>query len=366
MLHKIHFLIGLCLLISFSACERDPESLRPTGPDFGTDKEEPGLSGDWLIPVSEIRDGGPGKDGIPSIQSPQFVPVEAIDFMLEDDLIIGVRVGNTVRGYPHPILDWHEIVNDQIDDEYFAVTYCPLTGTAIGWDRTLNGTTTTFGVSGLLYNSNLIPFDRETDSNWSQMRLNCVNGELIETDIRTFPVIETTWRTWRQMFPDAMVQNTNTGFERNYGQYPYGDYRSSEALIFGVLPDDTRLPRKERVLGVVDNGRARTYRFDAFDSDEVVIKYDKFMGTELVIVGSERDNFLVAFQQQLKNETLNFKVSERYPAALLEDDEGNQWDLFGLAISGPRTGQRLEMANAYLGYWFAWGAFYPDCEIVSE
>ncbi|MEM9937151.1 MAG: DUF3179 domain-containing protein, partial [Bacteroidota bacterium] len=189
----------------------------------------------WLIPQELVFDGGPGKDGIPSIDNPAFISVNEVDFLDDNDLIIGFREGDVVRGYPHPILDWHEIVNDEVGNTKIALTYCPLTGTASGWNRVINGTETTFGVSGLLYNTNLIPYDRNTDSNWSQMRLDCVQGTLRGTAVDLLPVLETSWSTWKKLYPTAEVLSTNTGFSRNYSRYPYGDYRTNDNnLIFPV------------------------------------------------------------------------------------------------------------------------------------
>jgi len=116
-------------------------------------------STDWLIPQSEVFDGGPGKDGIPSVDNPNFSAIAEIDFLDPQDLVVAIKAGDEIKVYPHPILDWHEIVNDEINGIPLALTYCPLTGTAIAWKRTINGKETTFGVSGLLYNSNNLPKD---------------------------------------------------------------------------------------------------------------------------------------------------------------------------------------------------------------
>ncbi|MEM6806653.1 MAG: DUF3179 domain-containing (seleno)protein, partial [Bacteroidota bacterium] len=133
-----------------------------------------GGSDDWLVPQDEVFDGGPGKDGIPSIDEPRFIDADAANFISENDLVVGYADGNEAKAYPHVILDWHEIVNDETNNFPHAIVYCPLTGSATGWERTIDGKKTTFGVSGLLYNTNIIPYDRETDSNWSQMSLKCV------------------------------------------------------------------------------------------------------------------------------------------------------------------------------------------------
>jgi len=348
-------------VFSVSACKKDTTTTTP--PENNTE-------GAWLIPKDEVRDGGPGKDGIPSIDSPNFIAVNQVNFLSNDDLIIGLKIGDEVRGYPHPILDWHEIINDQIGNDAVAVTYCPLTGTAVGWDRVINGKTTTFGVSGLLYNSNLLPYDRETDSNWSQMRLDCVHGELKGTEINTYHLLETDWETWKKKFPDSKVVSTETGFNRNYDNYPYGSYRTDSQLIFGVdNSDDDRLARKERVYGAIIFGRVKTYRFSSFSSEKVVVIEDNHLGENYIVVGSQQDNYIVAYRNTLDGTKLNFTAindNSDDNAVVLEDNEGNKWDLFGVAISGPRTGQQLEPIVGYMGYWFSWAAFYPTPDIFGE
>lgn len=324
--------------------------------------------GDWLIPEGEVRDGGPGKDGIPAIANPNFSPVTQIDFMAPSDLVIAIKTDEELRAYPHPILDWHEIVNDDLSSgERLSLTYCPLTGTAIGWDGTVAGNKTTFGVSGLLYNSNLMPYDRATDSYWSQMSHKCVNGALVGTEINTFQVIEMNFNTLRESYPDAQVLNTNTGFNRDYQRYPYGDYRTNNnSLIFPVSNTDNRLPSKERVLGVVVNEEVMTYRFDSFKDQEVNVVENQFQGTDLVVIGSESKNFLVAFENRLSDGTkLTFQPIQGALPIVMEDNEGNKWDLFGEAIEGPRAGTKLPEVLNYIGYWFSWATFNEELEIYE-
>jgi len=228
-------------------------------------------TGEWSVPTTLVLNGGPGKDGIPALENPETVNPEEVDYVGEEDLVVGFKSGNTIRAYPHSILDWHEIINDELEETEIAITYCPLTGTSIGWDRNVDGNLTTFGVSGRLYNTNLIPYDRATDSNWSQMRLDCINGALKGTKIKTHLLVETTWATWKQMYPQTEVVSTNTGHVRLYGTYPYtnrdgDDYRyDNDFLIFPITYEDTRLPQKERVLGVIVEGKAKVYRFAAFE-----------------------------------------------------------------------------------------------------
>jgi len=325
----------------------------------GDSRDNPG---DWLIPSDRVFDGGPGKDGIPSVDSPQFTDASQATFLNDNDLVVGIIVDGEARAYPHIILDWHEIVNDDIGSESVAITYCPLTGTAIAWDRIVDGKKTTFGVSGKLYNTNLIPYDRETDSYWSQIGLNCVNGELISTTADLHPIIETTWATWRSMYPNSQVLNTNTGFSRNYGNYPYGDYiTNNDRLIFPVEPRDTRLATKERVLGVLGNGANRAYSIEEFATPQLIV--DNLGGEELIVVGSKADNFIVAFRNQgLEGLTLNMS---NFPI-IATDAQGNQLEASGLISAGPMAGTQLKQPTAFMGFWFSFGAFYPGIEIYNQ
>ena len=316
---------------------------------------------EWLIPQDQVIDGGPGKDGIPAISDPQFALSRATEYLNDDDLVIGYKHGDEIRAYPHAILNWHEIINDQIENNAFALTYCPLTGTAINWNRTINGVTTTFGVSGLLYNTNLIPYDRETGSNWSQMLLKCVNGLHIGTEVSTFQVVETEWATWKELYPDSKMMTTETGYSRNYKAYPYltlnGDYRKEEYLIFPVENSDDRLHAKERVLGVIEENRVRTYRFSEFDDGPGVIT--DFAGS-VAVIGSAADNFMVAFK--VEDEEISIHMDGE---AIFKDQHENHYNIFGEVIAGPDIGKRLSPTLSFMGFWFSWAAFYPEVEIYN-
>jgi hypothetical protein len=323
----------------------------------------------WTIPRNEVFDGGPGKDGIPALVNPILISASEASYLSDDDLVLGYKNGGDIRAYPHPILDWHEIINDKVNNFAIAVTYCPLTGTGIGWERTIEGDETTFGVSGLLYNSNLIPYDRKTNSNWSQIRLDCVNGELIGNSIATIPLIETTWATWKSMYPQTKVISLQTGHSRNYNRYPYGDYRTNHNnIIFPFSPKDDRLPAKERVHGVIIDGKAKAYRFTQFPGSLTVVE-DEFQDVPIVVVGSANKNFIVSFSRELPDGSLlefNTNADINAGAEILMDQEGNVWDIFGKALSGPRAGQELTPTTSFIGYWFSWGAFYPDLEIYGN
>jgi hypothetical protein len=260
----------------------------------------------------------------------------------------------------------------------FAVTYCPLTGTGIGWERIIESDEpilgqklfeTTFGVSGLLYNSNLIPYDRITNSNWSQINLSCVNGPLQGTKINTFDLVETTWKSWKSMYPETLVVSTQTGYSRNYDLYPYGDYKSNnDNIIFPITGNDNRLDSKERVHGIIIDKKVKAYRFETFAGNTKLIK-DEFRNIPLLIVGNKERNFIVSFERILEDGTeLNFSLASEQEGVsaspvILEDNEGNKWNIFGESISGPRTGQKLKSTTSFMGYWFSWEVFYPGVEL---
>ncbi|MDN5212196.1 DUF3179 domain-containing protein [Fulvivirgaceae bacterium BMA12] len=364
---KIKIILVACIFTFFAtSCETEGDGSNTLSGGGAGGAGGSGSFGNWLIPVNEVRDGGPGKDGIPALQDPDFLEAGQASYLREDDLVVGYKRGNDIRAYSHNVLDWHEIVNDQVGDFPVAITYCPLTGTAIGWGRSVDGNTTTFGVSGLLYNTNLIPYDRSTDSNWSQMRLECVNGSLIGNKVETFQVVETTWGTWKSMYPSTRVISNVTGFNRNYSVYPYGDYRTNHNnLIFSISPDDNRIPRKDRVLGVIVNDEAKVYEISKLKSQVIAIN-DEFNGDKLVVVGSKSQNFMVAFNRTLEDETvLEFEPVQNEGAVILKDNEGNTWNIFGEAVAGNRAGSALPGTSSFIGYWMAWGSFYPGAEIYE-
>ncbi|MDX1476190.1 MAG: DUF3179 domain-containing protein [Saprospiraceae bacterium] len=320
-------------------------------------------AGEWSVPADEVFDGGPGKDGIPSIDHPQFTIAGEVDFMEDQDLVLGMRIGDQVRAYPHLILDWHEIVNDESGNMRLAITYCPLTGTGVAWDRNLPGGTTTFGVSGLLYNTNLMPYDRATNSTWSQQRLDCVHGELRGTLAATYSLIETEWRIWKAAYPESQVLNLNTGYMRSYGSYPYGDYRANhDRLLFPVMPVDNRLPLKERVLGVLAGSAQRVYRFND-GSPPVEIITDVLGGEDLVIVRSKINQLLIAFANP---DRLTFTVADSLFPEILRDGQGNTYDLLGQVVEDVSGAAPLALPEQMIGYWFSWGAFYPGIDLYPD
>lgn len=239
----------------------------------GAGQQYPPIQGTngWLVPSNNVL-ASTAKDAIPSIDAPEFVSLAPTpdnstnpNAIRDDELVIGVLIDGELHLYPHKILNWHEIINDQIEDTPFSVFYCPLTGTANAWSRMVKGEATTFGVSGLLYNSNIVPYDRATDSYWSQLYGGSINGALVGTMPEPITVVETTWLKWKNMYNNPPVLSFDTGYGRDYEDYPYGDYReNNNSFLFPLGRQDDRLPAKERVHVIVIGQKAKAYRLSDF------------------------------------------------------------------------------------------------------
>ena len=280
--------------------------------------------GNAAIPIREIKAGGPPRDGIPALNNPSFVQSSQVDFLSEDDRIIGVRFKNTARAYPIRILNWHEIVNDRIDDQYFAVTYCPLCGSGMVFGTNVGSSVEDgaliFGVSGLLYNSDMLLYDRNSESLWSQIMAEAISGPLLDTELPQLPALHTTWREWRAQYPETTVLDIETGFARDYKRSPYAGYEKNRRLFFKV---SNRAPKtyhpKALVLGVSRNDVHKAYPL-----------------AELVGSGSMTDH--------VGGETIQVSWNTTDQSAYVVDGAGN-------------------LLPSTMLYWFAWYAFHPETEV---
>lgn len=231
----------------------------PPGPGLGEASPPPPDSASWdtdfsktLVPLDEFQSGGPPRDGIPPIDIPSFTPASEVDWLGGREPVIVVEVDGESRAYPIQILMWHEIANDQIGSVPIAVTFCPLCNTAIVFDRRLDGTTYDFGTTGKLRESDLVMYDRQTESWWQQFSGEAVVGELAGKELEQIPARIASWDEFSREHPSAPVLNRDTGFERDYGTNPYVGYDDIDSPpIFATAgDDDDRLPPKERVVYV--------------------------------------------------------------------------------------------------------------------
>ncbi|MCG8605654.1 DUF3179 domain-containing protein [bacterium] len=360
------------LVLGLSSCLSEDASNGPSNGSLNDDSE-------WNIPVGEIIGGGVSKDAIPSLFNPRMISASEANYLRDRDLVVGIVVNGQARAYPHTILDWHEVVNEDLPGQRLTVTLCPLTGTGIVFDGMNGDRELTFGVSGLLYNNNLIMFDRQTDSHWPQMRLQSDEGVLRNTKQRIYPSIETSWGTWKKLHPNTIIMSTNTGFSRPYSQpgsaYPGYTALNSQPLFRNAVSfRDDRLPPKQRVHGVITSsagGDPSDYPTKVYvitpGADAQVIN-DAIAGTPIVVINDGSNNFAVSYSSDVNGQSLTFRridQAEPFPFLLIDEETGSNWNVLGEAVSGPLTGKKLQKTLSYNAYWFAWGTFFVGADIFE-
>jgi len=330
------------------------------------------------VNVAEIFSGGPPKDGIPSIDRPQFITVSEADEWLEDrESVQIVSIDGQARAYPTQILMWHEIVNDELAGVPISVTYCPLCNTAIVFERTIPDVgVVELGVSGNLYNSAMIMYDRTTESWFWQVSGMGIVGQLTDVRLTMVPSTLTSWAEFKQAHPDGDVLSRNTGFSRAYGNNPYVSYDSSTNpfLFEGRL--DQRLLATERVATVELAGESAAFPFSALLDQPVI--HETVGGQDLVVfyrsgTASPLDAGAVSqgrdvgstgiFVPVVDGEALTFEWDG---SDFVDQQTASRWSLLGQALSGPLAGSQLEPVVHGNHFWFSWAVYQPKTRIVTE
>lgn len=329
------------------------------------------------VPYLEVLSGGPPKDGIPAIDNPKFVSVaEANEWMEDVEPVIMIDRNSEARAYPIQILMWHEIVNDEVGDEPIVVTFCPLCNTGIAFERTVDGQVFDFGTTGRLRNSNLIMYDRQTETWWQQATGEGIAGEMTGTQLVFLPAAMISWEDFKTAHPDGMVLSRDTGFSRAYGNNPYTGYdniNSSPFLFRGDTSDE--LPAMARVLTVELNNEAVAYPYAVLRERHVV--NDRIGETEVVVIwqagsASALDGAKIAsssdvgaaniYLRGLDDEILTFIYDG---SKIIDEQTGSEWDILGKAVSGELAGKQLEPIVAINHFWFSWAAFMPETRIFQ-
>lgn len=212
-----------------------------------------------LIPVDEIHLGDPPKDGIPALDHPQFVTAGEARFFQPHDRVLTLKRNGIAKAYPLRILNWHEIVNDRFGDDAITIVYCPLCGSGTASNAKIGDQLLTFGVSGLLYNSDVLMYDRQTQSLWSQIQAQAVTGSMKGTRLPGVPVVHTTWDDWLSRHADTLVLSLETGYQRNYEANPYQGYDQNSSIMFSVRFRSEGYHPKEEVLDLILEGKAKAY-----------------------------------------------------------------------------------------------------------
>ena len=277
-----------------------------------------------LVPPSAIERGGPPRDGIPAIDRPRFVSA-AQSGLGDKDRVLGITRSGVIRAYPVRILNWHEVVNDRLGSEFIAITYCPLCGTGVAFSARVAGKDAAFGVSGLLYNSDVLLYDRTTESLWSQLLGQAISGPLKGQMLEPVPLTHTTWADWRRRHPSTEVLSSQTGFSRDYATDPYAGYDRIATLMFDVQHKDDRLPLKEWVLGLKLGGETRAYPFSV-------------LARRVDAQGRLRDN--------LGGQPVEIRFDREHQSA-------EAFDAAGRPLPG------------VMAFWFAWVAFNPKTTVLA-
>lgn len=270
---------------------------------------------------AKLRSGGPSKDGIPSIDNPEFESAQdANNWLKPDDLVLGFVHTGEVRAYPLRILNWHEIVNDNVSGDPVLITYCPLCFTGIAFSRVIDGQASEFGTSGKLINSNLVMYDRASDSLWTQLGGEAIIGPNVGKKLTQLPLDTLTWAQWSTAHPDSVVLSRDTGFARDYDANPYQGYEQNRDT-FGTQFSDDRLHPKDKIFGIEANGKFKAYSEELLKQKGKLT--DSFAGQTLEIT---RDN---VGKVQIQNKT---------------------------------TGGEIVPT---ISYWFAWVGFHQDAELAK-
>ena len=329
------------------------------------------------VPLSEISSGGPPRDGIPPVDAPKFLPLGGGDGFLKDqEPVVAFEHGGDARAYPIQILMWHEIVNDTVGGTPVAVTFCPLCNTAIVFDRTLDGRVLDFGTTGNLRHSDLVMWDRQTESWWQQVTGEAVVGELTGKRLTFLPAAIVSWRDFQAAYPNGQVLATDTGHDRRYGVNPYAGYDDAEEspFLFAGTPDGRLLP-KERVVTVALGGEDVAYPWpvvqtlrainDSVGGRPVVVLWQAGTVSALdrsQIAGSRDVGAAAVYSPVVDGRRLTFRAEGD---GFVDAETGSRWALLGRATAGPLAGRRLEPLTHGTHFWFAWAVFKPNTRIYQ-
>jgi len=346
------------------------QSQQLTGFDTNTEKRS--------IDLDELIDGGPGKDGIPSIDQPQFIAQEeAVKWLNGREPVISLEINGEAKAYPIQILIWHEITNDEIGGVPVAVTFCPLCYSSIVFDRRHNGDVLEFGVSGFLRHSDMIMYDRQTESMWQQFSGESLIGEYTGDFLTILSSQLISFDQFRETYPDARVLSRNTGHRRNYGENPYAGYddiNNSPLMLREEVSDE--IPPMEKVIGVRTDREVKGYTYSVTKAQKVL--HDEVGGEPIVIfhldgmvsaldnrsISRSRDDGATGvFSSILDGEQMEFEFKN---GEIRDVQTGSIWSITGKAISGLMKGRQLYV-KVYGDYFaFAWLVFYPETEMIME
>ena len=314
------------------------------------------------IRIEEIVWGGVKKDGIPALVNAKQIPAAEATYLTDRELVFGVSLNGDSRAYPLRILDWHEMFNDVVGGVPVSLAYCTLCGSGILFDTRVPGRRKpfVFGSSGLLYRSNKLMYDTETESLWNQFTGRPVVGELTgsEIELKVLPVVITSWEDWLTAHPDTTVLSLDTGFQRDYrpGQ-PYGAYFASPELMFPVVVRDRRLNPKDRIYVLRDGDNEMAWALSLFAGGAVI--HDQVGPRDVVLIGNAETETVRAYESG--GRTFNAVADD--PAHV--ESDGALWSISEDALTGP-GGETLARLPGHMAYWFAFQSYKTGKPVRTE
>ncbi len=340
-----------------------------------TQRDDPSLPPP-LIDLELLLSGGPAPDGIPPIDEPKYVAVDEVEFLQPQDSVLVLEIDGDARAFPAVIMIWHEIANVEVGGVPVTVSYCPLCNSAVAFVRThADGTVMDFGTSGLLYNSALVMYDRQTSSLWTHFDGLAVHGVLVGNQLERLPILTTSFADFAAAHPDGLVLSLDTGLQRAYGSNPYPTYDSPKSgTLHPVNYQEGALPAKTRVVAVREGESVAVVHELLFEERVVAFEADGRRLVALLVPGtaSSLDHQLVAFGRDvgatgvfvpaIDGRQLSFEPTE---TGFRDVQTGSDWNIFGVAVAGELEGQRLEAVEHLDTFWFAIAAYRPDTLVVG-
>ena len=326
---------------------------------------------------SEILSGGPPKDGIPAIDEPAFISIEsAAEWLKDDEPVIAFTVNKTSRAYPLQILMWHEIVNDVIEGQPVAVTFCPLCNASIVFDRRVDEQVLDFGTTGRLRRSDMVMYDRQTESWWQQFTGTGIIGDMNSVVLKQLPSHIVSFADFKKHHKNGEVLSRETGLRRNYGENPYVGYDNIDSRPFlfrGEISD--RLPAMERVLALRDDESTLLFALStlteqslintSFGEQPVAVFAFSYVASALDkqdIATSRRIPAAAVYQAEVEGRSLTFELKD---GVAIDRETNSSWNIFGIAESGELAGKKLQQLDGGVHFAFAWLAFDPKADIFK-
>ncbi|WP_335871506.1 DUF3179 domain-containing protein [Bacillus sp. 2205SS5-2] len=390
--HYIYMMV-LAMLMLTACSNKEEEQTResndiPASKDVSTEElsaEIKMLTRDWktdwekhTISYDELISGGPPRDGIPSLDQPEFESVQLAEkWLAPTEPVMVVDINGDSRAYPLQILIWHEIVNDIVGGKPVLVSFCPLCNSAIVFDRNVNGEAVEFGTSGLLVQSDLVMYDRKTETLWQQFTGEAIIGELVGKEPLTMlPSSLVSFADFTSTYPDGLVLSKETGYDRRYGQNPYPGYDQRTTSFFDREQFHSLLPAMERVVTIAMTDEDKAYPYTVLTEKKVV--HDQIGSSAIVIFFKKGTNSALSSQviergsdvgssgvylPEIDQQSLTFQPID---GGFVDNETGSTWNILGRATAGPLKGRQLDEVVHGDHFWFSWIAFKPETKVYTE